>query len=149
MMRKISKISVHCMKSNRKHHDNVETIHQWHVNENGWKMVGYHIFIDSTGKPWDEHNHKLMRPYSMIPSAVKNHNSGMVAICLWGNDEKDFTPEQIYTLRQKIRELRKEYELERWSVKGHNEYSGHETRGCPGMNVQKTLFGTRGVQQTY
>ena len=137
------------MKSNRLAHDNVETIHQWHVNENGWKMVGYQIFIDSKGNDFDEHNHPLMRPYAMTPAAVLNHNAGMIAICLWGAGEEDFTPEQIYKLRIRVRQLMAEYELERWAVKGHDEYSGHETRGCPGMNVQDVLFGTRGIKQTY
>ena len=146
-MRHIDKISVHCMASSHKHHDNVETLYQWHVIENGWRMIGYQVFIASNGDIYDESNHELMRKYSMTPAAVRNHNTGMIAICLWGGKEEDFTEAQFKSLRRIVEKLRYMYNVNRDAVRGHNEYEGHETRGCPLFNVQDVLYGVKGVKQ--
>ena len=146
-MRPISKISVHCMLSSHFHHDNVETLYQWHVIENGWRRIGYQIYINRFGDVFDETNHELMRPYSLVPAAVRNHNAGMIGICLWGGKLEDFTYAQFKSLRRVIQSLQFEFSLPNEAVKGHNQYSGHETRGCPLFNVQEVLWGTKGVMQ--
>lgn len=136
-----TKISIHCSLTNRPNHDNVETLYQWHVIENEWSAVGYHFYINRFGDIFDATNHELMRPISRNPAAVLNHNSNMIAICMWGIDENDFTEAQFRSLRALVRRLQFEYNIPREEVKGHNEYSGHETRDCPNFNVQEKLFG--------
>ena len=139
-MRDIWHISVHFSDSPHKHHDNVETLRRWHL-ERGWSDIGYHYIITKNG---DIHNG---RPVDRVPAAVKNHNTGNIAICLTGRDQ--FSPSQFRSLRRLVENLMFVWEITKENVKGHNEYTGHETRGCPNFDVKQVLWGVKGVQQNY
>lgn len=130
-MRDIWHISIHCSASDVASHDNVETIRKWHVEERGWSDIGYHFIITKNG---DIHE---CRPITRTPAAVKNNNSGNIAICLTGKDE--FTESQFKSLRQLVRNLQFDYQITDDNVKGHNEYLEHKSRKCPNFNVQKVL----------
>jgi N-acetylmuramoyl-L-alanine amidase len=133
-MRKITHISIHCSASDRPNHDNVETIRKWHVDERGWSDIGYHYIITKNG---DIHE---CRPIEKTPAAVLNHNNEMAAICLTG--DKVFSDSQFRGLRSQVQALQFDHSIPNENVKGHNEYSGHETRGCPNFDVKDKLWGT-------
>ena len=130
-MRKIWHINVHCSASDHKHHDNVESIRKWHVEERGWSDIGYHFIITKNG---DIHE---CRPISRTPASVKNHNEGGIAICLTGN--KNFSKSQFCSLQRLIPNLQVEHRILDENIKGHNEYSGHSVRGCPNFNLKEVL----------
>ena len=139
-MRDIWHISVHFSDSPHKHHDNVESIRQWHL-ERGWSDIGYHYIITKNG------DIETGRPIQRVPAAVKGHNRGNIAICLTGRDY--FSPSQFRSLRRLVENLMFAWEITKENVKGHNEYSGHETRGCPNFDVKQVLWGVSGVHQNY
>jgi N-acetylmuramoyl-L-alanine amidase len=140
-MRTITHHSVHCSASDHAHHDNVETIRKWHVEEKNppWKDIGYHFIITKNG---DIHE---CRPIDQTPAAVLNHNKDMVATCLTGN--KIFSDAQFRSLRRLDKRLKKEYNFT--VTKGHNEYSGHESRKCPNFDIHTVLAQSEGVHQLF
>lgn len=140
-MRNIWHINVHCSASDFDHHDNVQSIYQWHVIENGWSDIGYHYIITKNG---DVH---ICRPIHRTPASIKNHNSGGIGIMLTGNYV--FSEAQFRSLRALIRNLQFEYNISDDNVKGHNEYEGHFNRKCPNFDLKKVLNNTRGVHQTF
>ncbi|MFW6272343.1 MAG: N-acetylmuramoyl-L-alanine amidase [bacterium] len=130
-MREIWHINVHCSASDYKHHDNYESIYEWHVIENGWSDVGYHYIITKNGDVIEG------RDINKIPAAVKYHNSGAISIVLTGLN--NFSQEQFKSLRQLVRNLQYDYKIPDHLVKGHNDYPEHRNRKCPNFNLKKVL----------
>lgn len=124
-MRDISKIIVHCSDSDIKAHDNVETIRKWHVEENGWKDIGYHFLITNDG---DVHK---CRPVESVGAHTLGENSKSIGICLTGRN--DFTHDQIFSLAWLSRDLLDNYE----GIEGiypHRDFSPDRT--CPNFNLK-------------
>ena len=140
-MRNIWHINIHCSASDFAHHDNVQSIYQWHVVENGWSDIGYHFIITKNG---DIH---ICRPISRNPASVKNHNEGGIGIMLTGKYK--FSDAQFKSLRRLVQNLSFEYKIKKEEVRGHNEYSGHFSRECPNFDVKEKVWGTRGIHQTH
>ena len=141
-MRHIDSIYIHCTATraewwaDRRSSDKAAECKRWHIDR-GWSDVGYHYFVDRDGTITEG------RPIEKTPAAQKGHNTGSVAISLWGghgSDQDDkfldnFTPEQDRALRKLIAQLRMEYpSIKR--VRGHNEVSA---KMCPGFRVGKWL----------
>lgn len=135
-----NKISIHCSLNKTPSNDNPEFIHRIHVIENGWNEIGYHYYINKKGDIISKNENKLMRDINLNPAAVLNHNDDMIAICLGGIDENDFTEAQFKSLKRLVLNLMWEWKINKEDVKGHNEYPGHETRGCPNFNVKEKLW---------
>ena len=155
-MRELKHISIHCTDSDVPAHDNVEVIRQWHTLPkipkdvvdkikkgllpkstayqygNGWKDIGYHWIILKNGDIAEG------RPMDVTPAAVGGHNTGMIAIALTGRNK--FSEAQFKSLKRLIKKLMFEHNIGKSYIKGHNEYAGHETRGCPNFNVDKVLW---------
>jgi hypothetical protein len=99
--------------------------------------VGYNYFVDRDGTVTEG------RPIEKTPAAQKGHNTGSVAISLWGGhggDQDDkfdvhFTPEQDRALRRLIAQLRMEYPSIT-KVRGHNEVSA-QTKTIQASSVAK------------
>lgn len=125
MSRVINKVIVHCSASDQPHHDNVESIRQWHVEEKGWKDIGYHFVITKDGKV-----HKC-RPVESVGAHCIGENSKSIGICLTGDTE--FSPDQYFSLAWLCRDLIDQYEgIE--GVHPHNEFSDHKT--CPNFDLR-------------
>jgi hypothetical protein len=113
--------------------EKVAEIKRWHVEERGWRDIGYHRVIDRDGRI------AVGRSLWEIGAHVVEKNRGTVGVCLLGghgssaNDgfEDHFTPAQRASLESYLRELSELTELKRLS--GHNEYSA---KACPGFNVR-------------
>lgn len=125
--RKIKKVFVHCSASDAPAHDNVATLRQWHVVENGWKDIGYHYFITKDGMIHE------CRSLEMTPSAQQGYNTGSIAICLSGLME--FTEAQYDSLRLLCREMQSEIE----GVTFHGHCEVNKYKKCPVFNYKDVL----------
>ena len=139
-MRPINEIIVHCTatranwwaKSATK--DKVEEVRRWHMQDRGWKDIGYHFLIDRDGTVAEG------RPLDQVGAHTQDHNTGTIGISLFGgfgsaatdNFFYNFTPEQDKALRALIKDLSAMYKITK--VSGHNEYAA---KACPGFAVTK------------
>ena len=122
-----------------------ETWRSWqayHINHNGWSDIGYCAGIDARGRLY------LGRPFNVVPAAVGGHNTGIPGIVFMQDGRSHgLTFLQRRTLRVLFESGIPELglpPLKRIEVKGHNEYSGHETNECPGPLIMKHLKWRRG-----
>lgn len=128
-MRKVDLIVVHCSDSDHKHHDNLETIRNWHVKENGWSDIGYHYFITKDGLIHPG------RPLKTPGAHVAGHNAHSIGICLSGKHE--FTKEQMASLEKLCFDLCKTYGLEKSDILGHRDLQPLKT--CPNFDIHKEI----------
>ena len=138
-MRLINEIIVHCTATRPEWFERATTaqkvaeIRRWHVQDRGWKDIGYHYLIDRSGQV------ATGRPLEQIGAHVAGHNTGTVGIALFGghgsaetDDISDnFTVAQEITLRDLIADLRKRFPTIK-TVSGHNQYAA---KACPGFYV--------------
>jgi hypothetical protein len=110
-----------------------QEIRRWHVVDNGWKDIGYHRVFGPLGDTC------LGRSLWTIGSHVRGHNAGTIGLCLipiktitkMGEPEDYYTPDQINTVKEYIRELSELTDIQK--VSGHNEYAA---KLCPGFIVK-------------
>jgi N-acetylmuramoyl-L-alanine amidase len=107
-------------------------IRRWHVEQRGWRDIGYHWVIDRDGAVASG------RAETDIGAHVEEHNRGTIGICLLGGYgasaddpfEKNFTPQQAAALRRLIGEIKARSAIRK--VSGHNDYAA---KACPGFRV--------------
>lgn len=112
--------------------EKVAEIRRWHVQQRGWRDIGYHWVIDRDGAIVPG------RLETEIGAHVEGHNRGTIAICLLGgygakaNDlfERNFTPAQAAAMRRLIGEIKGRAAIR--NLSGHNYYAA---KACPGFNV--------------
>jgi len=137
----VREIVVHCAATrpswmhNRPLADKVAEIRRWHVEDRGWRDIGYHWVIDRDGAVAPG------RAETEIGAHVAGHNAGTIAISLIGGhgasaDDRfadHFTPAQDAALRRLIAEIegRAGGALQ---ISGHNEYA---PKACPGFHVAR------------
>ena len=111
----------------------VSEIRQWHLDR-GWNDIGYHYVIRRDGTL--EHG----RPVNIIGAHVGNNNTKNIGICMAGGlkeghsntPEDNFTDKQYTQLTKLLIELVDKYPSV--ELKGHNDFPGYESRGCPCFN---------------
>jgi hypothetical protein len=107
-------------------------IRRWHMQDRGWRNIGYHWLIDFDGQ------RAAGRPETDIGAHVVDHNRGTIGICLIGGHGADaddmfgehFTAPQARTLRALITDIRSRTQIAK--VTGHNDYAA---KACPGFRV--------------
>lgn len=112
--------------------DQFQEIRRWHMQDRGWRDIGYHYVIARNGKIMSG------RPISEIGAHVQGKNAGTIGICLiggFGSDARDkfsehFTEAQDQAARNLIAELFSK--LGPVTVTGHNQYAA---KACPGFNA--------------
>lgn len=111
----------------------VNWIRNIHVNQNKWSDVGYHWFIKRDGTAQEG------RPEHITGAHTKNFNTGNLGVCLAGGlkegtkqPEDNYTKAQWITLNQFLDEKLKSHPNAK--LMGHNDFKGHESRGCPCFN---------------
>jgi len=125
-------IVIHCAATKASMDIGAEEIRNWHVNDNGWRDIGYHKVIRRNGVV---ENGRDLRDTG-AHAAGYNHKS--VSVCMVGgmaednSAEANFTAQQWTALKSLVRELKAEYP--ETNVIGHNEISEKE---CPSFDVQK------------
>lgn len=128
--RKVNKVFLHCS-ANSNSKWGILDLKESHLSR-GFDDVGYHYFIDFTGKTWEG------RSLETTPAAQKNHNTGTIAICLHGGQHSinDFTQEQYESLFNLCSDINKAYE-KKITFHGHSEVD--KGRDCPVFNYKKVL----------
>jgi hypothetical protein len=124
-MREIKKVILHCSASSLPEHDNVESIRKWHVEENGWKDIGYHFVITRNG---DVHK---CRDIKDVGAHCIGHNLDSVGICLTG--ETEFTPDQYFSLAWLLADVIND-NPSIVEVKPHNYYN--KEKDCPNFKLR-------------
>ena len=125
-MRQINEIIIHCSDSDVQAHDDIRIIRKWHVEERGWRDVGYHYFIRKDGVI------QRGRALDQIGAHCGGHNRASVGICLSGRSE--FTDVQFCSLHELLKDLYNEFGKIR--TVGHYAYS---EKTCPNFNVEDYL----------
>ena len=139
-MRLINEIIVHCTATrpewmwDRPTREKVEEVRRWHMQDRGWKDIGYHFLIDRDGTLAEG------RPLDQVGAHTQGHNTGTIGVSLFGGFgssatdkfSENFTPEQDKALRALIKHLSSMYKITK--VSGHNEYAA---KACPGFAVTK------------
>ena len=107
-------------------------IRKWHVQDNGWRDVGYHYIIRRNGEV------ELGRSIRDTGAHAAGYNHKSVSVCMVGgmaednSAENNFTPHQWVALIIEIKKLSEMYPDAK--IIGHNEISEKE---CPSFDVQK------------
>lgn len=127
--RAVSRVFIHCSASDHAHHDDVSVIKDWHVRGRGWSDVGYHYFITKAGVV------QAGRPLEQVPAAQSSHNTGTIAICLHGLEERNFTQAQFKALRNLCSEINEAYDGN-VTFHGHNEVAA---KACPVFDYRAVL----------
>jgi N-acetyl-anhydromuramyl-L-alanine amidase AmpD len=125
-MREIRGVVLHCSDSDHDHHDNLETLYQWHVCENGWSDIGYHYVILKDGTI------KEARPVWKQGAHCREGgmNRGTIGICLTG--KTSFTVAQFDALARLLRKMMEKYKIDETDIYGHYHFS---SKTCPNFNV--------------
>ncbi len=93
----------------------------------GWGTGGYHEIILRDGTVQRIYNDNV------TTNGVGNHNSYTYHICLVGNSS--FTEAQEKAFDERAKDAMKRFNLKVSDVLGHNEFSGHASNTCPGINM--------------
>lgn len=112
-------------------------------NVNKWGTGGYHEIILRDGSV------QLIYRDNVTTNGVGNHNSYTYHICLVGSGS--FTAEQEKVFDERARAAMQRFNLKASDVLGHNEFSGHTSSTCPGINmatVRSRLSGSSGSTPT-
>ena len=133
LMRKISKIIIHCTATPENRHHNVADITRWHIKR-GFSTIGYHFLIHLDGTI------ETGRDIKRIGAHTSGQNTGSIGICYVGGMSKDMkkskdtrTQAQKDSLIKLMHELIYKYNKD-MTIHGHNEFSNKK---CPSFNVQE------------
>ena len=115
--------------------EKVAEIRRWHIQERGWRDIGYHWVVDLDGAVAPG------RAETEIGAHVEGHNCGTLGICLLGGygapaDDlfaKNFTAAQAAAVLRLIAEIKRRTTVRK--VSGHND---HAAKACPGFRVRKS-----------
>ena len=138
----VTEIILHCADTRpdwmagRRLAEKVAEIRRWHVQERGWRVIGYHWVIDRDGTAAPG------RLETEIGAHVEGHNRGTIGICLLGGHgasaddpfAKNFTAAQAAAEKQLIAAIKGRTAI--YEVSGHNDYT---VKACPGFKVRTVL----------
>ena len=125
-------IVIHCAATKASMDIGLTEIRKWHVQDNGWRDVGYHYIIRRNGEV------ELGRSIRDTGAHAAGYNHKSVSVCMVGgmaednSAENNFTAQQWTALLDLIKQLKIQYPEA--DVIGHNEISEKE---CPSFDVQK------------
>ncbi len=126
-MRRIDKIVVHCTDTADSIDYGVAEIRRYHVDDLGWKDVGYHFVIRRNGEI------ELGRPLEEVGAHCRGYNRGSIGIVLVGR--RMFCEEQFAALRGLVNTLMCVFgELPVWPHSFFNR-----AKMCPNFNVTEVL----------
>lgn len=133
-MREIDKIVVHCAATKPSMNIGADTIRKWHVEERGWKDIGYHYVIRRNG------NIDQGRSDEVPGAHARGYNKTSLGICLVGGMDKDgnttvsnYTQAQWDALDVLVTGLSCKHAGA--EVCGHNDLTKSKT--CPNFDVKE------------
>lgn len=129
----IQTLVIHCAYTRPSMDIGAETIRRWHVDERGWRDIGYHHIIRRDGTV------EAGRAEDQQGAHVAGHNRRSLGICLVGGMLEDdqqpdanFTAAQWAVLETLMRDLKARYpEAE---IVGHRDLA--PGRACPCFDVK-------------
>ena len=136
----VTEIILHCADTRpdwmagRPPSEKVAEIRRWHVEQRGWRDIGYYWVSDRNGAVAPG------RRETEIGAHVEGHNRGTLGICLLGGYgasaddpfEKNFTSAQAAAVKRLIGEIKGRTAIGK--VSGHNDYT---SKACPGFRVKQ------------
>lgn len=131
-MRDIDKIIIHCSATRPDQNITAKNIARWHVEDNGWKAIGYHYVIRRDGtleKGRDIHE---------TGAHALGYNANSIGVCIVGgvdefnNPEQNYTANQYYSLKKLLDVLCVTFPNA--DIIGHNDVSDKD---CPCFNVRE------------
>jgi hypothetical protein len=134
-MRDIDDLIVHCSSTYDNQDIGAAEIRRVHVEENGWKDIGYHYVIRRNGTV------EPGRSEDTIGAHVAGHNAHSIGICLVGGlshvagktvSAANFTYAQYAALESLLRRLMLKYP--KAALHGHCDYANKD---CPCFDVQR------------
>ena len=123
---------VHCSATKPSMDIGLREIKRWHVDDNGWRDVGYHYIIRRNGEV------ELGRSNRDTGAHAAGYNHKSISLCMVGgmaednSAENNFTAQQWTALLDLVKQIKVDYPEA--NVIGHNEISEKE---CPSFDVQK------------
>lgn len=137
-MREIDQIIVHCSATKATMDIGADTIRTWHVEENKWSDIGYHLVIRRNGAV------ELGRPIEVAGAHAYGHNKTTIGVCLIGGVMEDgktpdanFTKAQMITLEGLNKLLVALFDIKKDTV-GHRDL-GDVGKSCPCFDVRAFL----------
>jgi hypothetical protein len=120
-------------------HQRMEDIDRYHREHNGWRKIGYHIFIEEDGKA------RRGREDIEIPSSAAGFNKGTLAVCVSGHgDYAPFNAKQEVALITLCVQWCQKYGIKPEHVIGHRETDDHGGppvyKTCPGSLIDMGLL---------
>ena len=123
---------VHCSATKPSMDIGLREIKRWHVDDNGWRDVGYHYIIRRNGEV------ELGRSNRDTGAHAAGYNHKSISLCMVGgmaednSAENNFTAQQWTALLDLVKQIKVDYSEA--DVIGHNEISEKE---CPSFDVQQ------------
>jgi len=114
-------IVIHCAATKASMDIGLTEIRKWHVQDNGWRDVGYHYIIRRNGEV------ELGRSNRDTGAHAAGYNHKSVSVCMVGgmaednSAENNFTAQQWTALLDLVKQLKVDYPDA--DVIGHNEIS--------------------------
>ena len=125
-------IGIHCAATKASMDIGLTEIRKWHVQDNGWRDVGYHYIIRRNGEV------ELGRSNRDTGAHAAGYNHKSISLCMVGgmaednSAENNFTAQQWTALLDLVKQIKVDYPEA--DVIGHNEISEKE---CPSFDVQQ------------
>jgi len=127
MNRTITHLVVHCTATPK--NTTIASIRKHWKEALGWKSVGYHRIIDSTG------NVTVLAPDSAVTNGVQGHNATSLHVSyIGGKDKDDRSIGQRQAIAVVLLDWLKKYPTAR--ICGHRDFPG-VTKACPRFNAEK------------
>ena len=123
---------VHCSATKPSMDIGLREIKRWHVDDNGWRDVGYHYIIRRNGEV------ELGRSNRDTGAHAAGYNHKSISLCMVGgmaednSAENNFTAQQWTALLDLVKQIKVDYPEA--NVIGHNEISEKQ---CPSFDVQQ------------
>lgn len=143
-MRKISHIVIHHSLTKDGKELNWRAIRKFHIEEHGWRDIGYHYGIERVG---DDITIQYGRPVTQIGAHVAGMNSNTIGICIVGNYDKIKPPkDMLERAGAVVRTLQSAFAVPRSRVIGHREaqkmlgMKKEERKSCPGTKFDMDMF---------
>ena len=134
MNRQINNIILHCADTPSDMDIDVTDIRRWHVDERGWRDVGYHYVVTLNGTV------QIGREEGRIGAHCRGYNRDSIGICVVGGRDKETnkpadtrTKLQKESLTKLLGWLKDKYPEA--VVYGHTDFDDNKT--CPNFSVEE------------
>lgn len=130
-MRLINDIIIHCSATIEGQDVRAKDIKSYHVNQRGWRDIGYHYVVDLDGSV------ERGRPVSQPGAHCLGHNAHSIGICYIGGLDKIGKPKDTRTAAQRqslLKLITKLTSIYRCATHGHRDYAAKD---CPCFDATK------------